>query len=33
LRILEFPFGVGGIGAELREALGDKFKAALSTAI
>jgi hypothetical protein len=24
---------VGGIGAELREALGDKFKAALSTAI
>jgi len=35
LRILELgqPFGVGGIGAELREALGDKFKAALSTAI
>lgn len=33
LRILEFPFGVGGIGAELREALGDKFRAALSTAI
>ena len=33
LRILEFPFGVGGIGIELREALGDKFRAALSTAI
>jgi hypothetical protein len=33
LRILEFPFGVGGIGSELREALGDKFRAALSTAI
>jgi hypothetical protein len=33
LRILEFPFGVGGIGSELREALGDKFKAALFTAI
>ena len=33
LRILEFPYGVGGIGAELREALGDKFKAALSTAV
>jgi len=35
LRILELgqPFGVGGIGAEVREALGDKFKAALSTAI
>jgi hypothetical protein len=33
LRILELPFGVGGIGSELREALGDKFKAALFTAI
>jgi hypothetical protein len=33
LRILEFPFGVGGIGSELREALGDKFKAALFTAV
>ena len=33
LRILEFPYGVGGIGAELREALGDQFKAALSTAV
>jgi hypothetical protein len=33
LRILEFPFGVGGIGNELREALGDKFKADLFTAI
>ena len=33
LRILEFPYGVGGIGAELREALGDKFKAALSTVV
>jgi hypothetical protein len=33
LRILEFPYGVGGIGAELREALGDKFKAAFSTAV
>jgi hypothetical protein len=33
LRILEFPFGIGGIGSELREALGDKFMAALFTAI
>jgi hypothetical protein len=35
LRILELsqPFGIGGIGTELREALGDKFRAALSTAI
>ncbi|NBT76298.1 MAG: hypothetical protein EBT15_10095 [Betaproteobacteria bacterium] len=35
LRMLELsqPFGVGGIGIELREALGDKFRAALSTAI
>jgi hypothetical protein len=35
LRILELsqPFGVGGIGIELRKALGDKFRAALSTAI
>lgn len=33
LRILEFPYGVGGIGAELRQSLGDKFKAALSTTI
>ena len=35
LHILELsqPFGVGGIGIELREALGDKFRAALSTAI
>jgi hypothetical protein len=35
LRMLELgqPFGVGGIGAELREALGDKFKAALSPAV
>jgi len=35
LRILELsqPFGVGGIGIELREALGDKFRAALSTTI
>jgi len=35
LQILELsqPFGVGGIGIELREALGDKFKGALSTAI
>jgi hypothetical protein len=35
LRMLEMsqPFGVGGIGIELREALGDKFRAALSTAV
>jgi hypothetical protein len=33
LRILEFPFGVGGIGSKLRKVLGDKFKAALSTAV
>jgi hypothetical protein len=35
LRILELsqPFGVGGIGIELRAALGDKFRAALSTAV
>jgi hypothetical protein len=35
LHILELsqPFGVGGIGMELREALGDKFRAALSTAV
>jgi hypothetical protein len=35
LRILELsqPFGVGGIGIELREALGDKFRAALSSAV
>jgi len=33
LRILEFPFGVGGIGIELREALGEKFKGALFTAV
>ena len=35
LRMLELsqPFGVGGIGIELRVALGDKFRAALSTAI
>ena len=35
LRMLELsqPFGVGGIGIELREALGDKFRAALSTAV
>jgi hypothetical protein len=35
LRMLELsqPFGVGGIGIELREALGDTFRAALSTAI
>ncbi|GDX73496.1 hypothetical protein LBMAG40_01530 [Cyanobium sp.] len=33
LQILEFPFGVGGIGSELREALGDKFNAALFTSI
>jgi hypothetical protein len=33
LRILEFPFGVGGIGSKLRKALGDKFRAALSTAV
>ena len=33
LHILELsqPFGIGGIGAELREALGDKFRAAFST--
>jgi hypothetical protein len=35
LRMLELgqPFGVGGIGIELREALGDKFRAALSSAV
>ena len=35
LRILDLsqPFGVGGIGIELREALGDKFRAAFSTAV
>lgn len=33
LHLLEFPYGVGGIGAQLRVVLGDKFKGAFSTAV